>query len=257
MIEILIIVEAEADFRTASVLADRVIVEKAPDWFRDLVDDSPDTLDYHRKWIGFENEPFSCWKHIKKLQKTRYPRLRALGHHKGEKLGSDGAATRKILLMAQQERKTRPALQAVVLIRDLDSQAMERKKSLELMRDDFKDEFAVVLGISDTKREAWVLNGFEPQNKDEKKALHRLCDELKFNPCLDAHRLRTITRGVTQTQKRDVKWVLDRLTGGDYSREERCWKETTLDVLRERGEHTYLTRYLKEVEDLLLPLIVN
>jgi hypothetical protein len=44
------------------------------------------------------------------------------------------------------------------------------------------------------------------------------------------------------------------LTDGNHEREEKCWKDTALATLRERGEETMLKNYLDEVESSLLPL---
>jgi hypothetical protein len=45
------------------------------------------------------------------------------------------------------------------------------------------------------------------------------------------------------------------LTDQNSEREERCWKETALATLQERGEQTYLKEFLAEVKDRLLPLL--
>jgi predicted ATPase len=53
--------------------------------------------------------------------------------------------------------------------------------------------------------------------------------------------------------EQSAKRVLDALTGDDPDRVTRCWKDTPLETLRERGEHNGLKEYLEEVGELLGP----
>ncbi|TNE45045.1 MAG: hypothetical protein EP343_27630 [Deltaproteobacteria bacterium] len=255
MIEILVIVEAGADFRTASCLADRVIAEKSSEEGNDWVGDNLEDL---RQWVGFSpSTSYSCWKDIKSIRAQKQGSPRMLGHLRGEPLGSDGTAARLVVLMAEQELKYRPNLRAIMFIRDLDvhSQKQKRIESINRVRDAYKDLFTIVLGVADPKREAWVLNGFVPQGAEEKAAVEELHKTLGFDPCLDAHKLRTVGLNNPKEQERNIKEVLDELTGKDYDREEKCWSVTPLELLSKRGEETYLSDFLIEVEEFLLPLM--
>jgi hypothetical protein len=49
--------------------------------------------------------------------------------------------------------------------------------------------------------------------------------------------------------------VLRVLVGDNPEREERCWKQTPLDTLHERGTQTGLDEYLHEVRQHLVPLL--
>jgi hypothetical protein len=40
-------------------------------------------------------------------------------------------------------------------------------------------------------------------------------------------------------------------------REQQCWEETNLELLRERGIHTGLTAYICEVEQRLIKIILS
>ncbi len=55
--------------------------------------------------------------------------------------------------------------------------------------------------------------------------------------------------------KRSTKRILEELTEGKWEREERCWCQTPLDVLRERGVASGLTDFLEEVDACLVPLV--
>ncbi|MGZ8246361.1 hypothetical protein, partial [Methylomagnum sp.] len=113
-------------------------------------------------------------------------------------------------------------------------------------------EFQIIIGTADRMREAWVLNGFIPSDQTEQRRLEETSQALGFCPCEDAHRLRS-----TSDRNRNPKVVLENLTGGEYSREEQCWKEAPLETLRTKGKHTGLTDYLSEIEQRLVPIICN
>jgi hypothetical protein len=103
-------------------------------------------------------------------------------------------------------------------------------------------------------REAWVLNGFIPSNKDEEQILKEITTQLTFNPCEESHRLRS--NSLTEPDRiRNPKVVVEKLTGGRMQREQQCWEETPLEYLREKGVHTGLTAYIKEIEARLIPII--
>jgi hypothetical protein len=144
-----------------------------------------------------------------------------------------------------------PPPATVILIRDLDNQP-ERRKWLEQAREEYT-QIPAIVGTADRNREAWVLNGFLPANSTETATLKEIEAELNFHPCLDADRLRANASG----DNRNPKLVLDRLTGGDFDRQQQCWTETCLKELRDRGVATGLTSYLKELEERLVPLLTS
>lgn len=49
--------------------------------------------------------------------------------------------------------------------------------------------------------------------------------------------------------------IVEQLTDGDMRREQQCWEDTDLELLRERGIHTGLVDYIGEVEQRLPALI--
>ncbi|MHC5934412.1 hypothetical protein [Nostoc sp.] len=40
-------------------------------------------------------------------------------------------------------------------------------------------------------------------------------------------------------------------------REQQCWEDTSLKLLRKRGVHTGLTAYIQEIEQHLTPIILS
>ena len=57
---------------------------------------------------------------------------------------------------------------------------------------------------------------------------------------------------------RNPKVVLEELTArNDELREQQCWQETSLELLRQRGKYTGLTDYLDEIEQRLIPVLLE
>jgi hypothetical protein len=86
--------------------------------------------------------------------------------------------------------------------------------------------------------------------------LEEIKTQLSFDPCAEAHRLRS-NSFEEPDRHRNPKVVLEKLTGGDFSREQQCWAESSLDTLRSKGVDTGLTAYLDEVEQRLVPMITK
>ncbi|WYL97937.2 MAG: hypothetical protein HEQ35_22320 [Gloeotrichia echinulata IR180] len=254
VIEFIVIVESGADARTATKLAERILIEKV-DWLED------DNLQYCFKWCGLQaGTEYSCWKDISKILESlelsglRLPRYR--GHHSpGVPLKADGAASIKVLNLIRYLQKTRQ-IRAVILIRDLDNQP-ERREGIEqarLQHTNLESKLEIVIGAAAPKREAWVLNGFIPSNQQEEQIIEEIKTKLSFDPCIESHRLRS-TSQEEPDRIRNPKVVVEVLTSQNMEREQQCWEETSLELLRQRGVHTGLKDYICEVEQRLAPII--
>lgn len=252
MIEICVIVESNADFRTATQLAERVLKERI-DW-----------LDFEFpsfRWSGLEaNSKRSLWQDINQISEQFKQRGLHIPKYQGQKaspLKADGAIALKVLNMVNVLiRKEKRDIRAILFIRDADSQP-ERKEGLSQAKKAHSGnppETRIVLGVADRMREAWVLNGFEPLASDEKQVLSECAKQLGFDPCEEAHRLRSGSKKESE-RMRNPKYVLEKLTGGDFDRERKCWEETPLELLRKRGQNTGLNAFLIEIEQELVPLI--
>jgi hypothetical protein len=256
VIEFIVIVESSADSRTATKLAERVLKEKF-DWLDD------DILQHCFQWTGLEEgTEFSCWRDIIKIiddakSQIKYKPSRFIGHSKGVPLKADGAASIKVLNLVRFLQKTRH-IKAVIFIRDLDNQP-ERKEGIEQARSEHIDKMPkleIIIGAADPKREAWVLNGFIPSNQQEEQILEEIKNKLSFDPCIESHRLRATSEKEPE-RIRNVKVVVEQLTGNDMEREKQCWEETNLKHLRERGVDTGLTDYICEVEERLAAILLS
>lgn len=263
MIEFIIIVESRADAETARKLAERVLVETV-DWLE------PELLPYLFRWSGLDpGTDYSCWSDIKDIMQrakaSGLPIPKFLGHRKRGPLKADGAATLKILNLIRvlQLKKSRPdensrSLRAVLFIRDLDNQP-ERREGIEQARAEQihqSPQLEIIIGAANRMREAWVLNGFIASNPEEVQTLEAIRKQLPFDPCEESHRLRSNSREEPE-RIRNPKVVLEELTGGNWSREQQCWEETSLELLRQRGRYTGLTDYLNEIEKRLIPVLLE
>jgi hypothetical protein len=256
VIEFIVIVESGADARTATKLAELVLQEKF-DWLDD------DILQHCFQWTGLEEgTEFSCWRDITKIidnakSQIKYKPSRFIGHSKGEPLKADGAASIKILNLVRFLQRIRQ-IKAVLFIRDLDNQP-ERKEGIKQARSEHINKtpkLEIIIGAADPKREAWVLNGFIPSNQQEKQIIEEIKNKLSFDPSIESHRLRATSEKEPE-RIRNVKVVVEQLTGNDMEREKQCWEETNLKHLRERGVDTGLTDYIQEVEQRLAAILLS
>lgn len=233
--------EAEADFLTATELADRELVEAINDWL------DAEQLVYQRTWIGETPAGHRLtWKAIPQL--AREAGIRAHGHFGGEPGLPDAAAARRAILFLLEAI---PDLNAIVLIRDQDDEA-ERREGLEQAQTHDHSGMVIVIGVAVVEREAWVVSGFNPLDDEETARLQGERTSLGFNPCERSHELSACK---DDTAKRSPKRVLHILSGGDHDRQRRCWRETPLTGLRTRGGENGLAAYLNEVRERLAPLI--
>lgn len=241
--EFVVIVEGPEDARTACVLADRVVLEEGPHWL------SAHMRDRMRTWTGLQStEDFTQWREVKALARERD--VGPLGHPKsGKSGGADLAQARKAIILhaLMMDEEEAPVL---LLVRDTDTER-QSQRDLEQARHQPKtpEWLTVVVGVAHPKREAWVLNGFDPEDADEEEALAQMKQELGCDPRLDAHTLTASSSGA----KTNAKRVLRTLVGSE-DRERRCWEEADLATLWERGEETGLRAFLTEVKERLLPL---
>ena len=222
LIEFIVIVESSADARTATKLAERVLVEKI-DWL------DAEMLQHHFQWSGLEaGTDNSCWKNInyiieREKESGFQPQRFLRRDKKGQKtLQPDGANTIKILNLVSHLQKTRQ-IKAVLLIRDLDNQP-QRRQGIEQARSEHinrQPKLEIIIGTADRMREAWVLNGFIPSNREEEQILQEITTQLTFNPCNESHKLRS-NSWQEPDRIRNPKVVVEKLTGGKMEREQQC-----------------------------------
>ncbi len=238
VVSIAVVCEADADRRIACGLADRVICAQV-DWI------SAEVLDSYRVFRGWElSEPYLEWRKVRSL--AAQAGIRAHGHFRGEPGAPDASAARRALLLLL---VSSPPPDAVLLIRDSDGDE-DRRRGLKQARGERAWQFAIAIGVAHTKRECWVLNGFEPSDDQERKLLAEEQRKLGLDPCSASDRL----TAKHDSDKLSAKRIFRVLTEGDKAREEPCWVRSDLTMLRDRGRSTGLAEYLSELQDRIVPL---
>ena len=236
-----VVCEAPADYLTATQLADREIVDAMKSWLEQ------DALVYLRNWEASspDGEPL-LWKKMKTL--AAEAGVTTAGHFNGQPGEADAAAARRALRYL---RTVYPDLAAIALVRDQDNQP-ERRRGLEQAREVDDGRVPIVIGLAIIKRECRVIAGFDPADEDETARHAAERKHLGFDPRLRSEEL---TAGKGDNAKRSAKEVLAVLCDNRFEREQRCWRETPLTTLRERGANNGLAAYLDEVRERLAPLI--
>jgi hypothetical protein len=233
-----LVCEATGDFEMVCALVDRLLCE-----WKDYIDAT--VLDAYRCWQGYyPGTSFLPWTQVKDLARNVGIRV-----HRGfvtePPLSDCYAGIRAIRLFADRE----PPPDALLLVRDSDGDE-ERIGGLPQARDSVSVKPLTIIGVAHTKRECWLLAGFEPRDEEERSCLAALRQELGFDPRLEAERL----TAEKDHFKRSAKRVLHHLTNGDHERELACLSDLSLEVLKERGCNSGLAAFLDELERLLLPL---
>jgi hypothetical protein len=240
--EIVVVAESRSDKQMACGLADRVIIENTPDWIGDQIE-------VNRRWRGFDSgTEFTKWSELKGIASE--VKVRILGHRHHEIGGFDYAAARKAIVLCTVLEEE--GIEGLLLVRDMDRQLDERRRSLNEARSHANlDNLAVLFALPNPMREAWLLNGFVPADEEERQRLQKEKAEIGCDPCEVAETL----SGRRDSDRKSPKRILRALTAGERDREENCWKETPLAVLATRGIRTGLVDFLQEVKCTLVPLL--
>ncbi len=233
--------EAEADFRAATTLIDRVLVERI-DWLE------PEHLEHVRRydswesahgWTRLQNVPTSVAAKSLKVK---------MGHFSGEPGAPDALLARKAILMLS-SMKPRPDV--LLVMRDTDNHP-QRKIGWIQARDEYHGRPPLVLGIAIIKRENWILAGFRSRNDDEQLRLQAERQTLGYDPSLKPDQANSQEFGSKHCPKR----VLANLVGSaGVERELECLRETPLTELLTRGESIGLSQFLNEIQTIMCPLL--
>jgi len=234
-----VVYEAPADFQIATELADRVLVE-AIDWMEDQL------LDHQRTWIREWSGAPLTWKRIK--WSAIYAGFNLRGLYDEEPGKPDARAAHRAVVYLSYSI---PDLAGILLIRDQDNQP-ERREGLEQARGEAKLPLPVVVGLAVVERECWVISGFDPLNEAEESRLAAERQTLGFDPRMRSEEL---TACKNDLARRSPKRVLRVLCDGEHDRERRCWLETLIETLRDRGAINGLSMFLDEVRTKLAVLI--
>ena len=251
---IVVVCEGPTDVPLVCSLADRVLREHV-DWIREQP-----ALDDFRAYVGLEGESgYLTWIEVKERFARSGMRLRRYGR---EKPFPDQVPTHKALLLIARQHQSAAdegGIAGALIYRDADHQP-ERRHGIETARREFVEPHQalqspqqwrqhIAIAVAEPKNEAWVLAGFVPGDDDEHAALAAAREELGFAPHETPAELDAREHGA----KRSAKRVLDQLCP-DRERRSRCWCETPLDTLRQRGDRCGLAHFLDEVRERLVPL---
>lgn len=249
MLEFVLVAEGKNDEQVIPCLADRVLCA-GEDWIRDNFGDDPERL---WKWTAIEPDPvyrYTSWVQIAKLGDKYKNKLRIYSRP-GE--GYRTAETRRAIAVCVLLRRDKPTA-ALILARDLDSKPIEHRKTMEAVRQENKTtlNFPIILATPNRVVESWMLHGFICENEHEEEQLKTLRQDFGFDPCTHGHQL----------HPDDAKDVIGKLisdTGGSKNMERRgrCWANTDLKTLSERGQDSHLAAFLDEVKNDLLPLLTG
>jgi hypothetical protein len=234
VVSIAIICEADADRRTASHLADRILCNDV-DWIES------DLLDSYRRWQGLSSsESYLKLSHV--WLAAKQCNVKAMGHF-GDEPGAPDARTARLAFLLLVGADPQP--KAVVLVRDTDND-LKRKRGSEQARKDRPWPFEIVFGVAHPKRECWILAGYQPSTVAEKATLQKVRQELGFDPCIQSHEL----TAKHDTDKKSAKRVL-----ADFVADEQaCWQHADLQLLHDRGSVNGLEDFLAEIRCRLIPL---
>ena len=244
-----VVVEDRPDFDTGTTLADRVVLAKVS-WLE------PELLDHVRRYCGLSDETgYARWTDAA-FQRSAFGKNRfgaQAGHFRSasgvsEPAAADALATRRALI----QMKLR-GVEVALLLRDED-RCNDRGKGMQQARTEEEEHdrpLTVIIGVARSKRECWVLCGFDPRDDIERDSLQAERQFLGFDPREQAERL----TAKHDHDKLSAKRVLSVLTKDNRSREVACWEQTDINSLRSRGNNSGLASYLDEVEQRLIPLI--
>ncbi len=211
-----VVYEAQADFDTATELADRVLVARI-DWLDETL------LDSQRQWIGKDQSgSLLSWKSMPR--RARELNIRVRGHFDGAPGLADAKAGRRAIAYVL---RVLGNVDAILLIRDMDDQ-IERRQGLEQARAWYSPETKIILGVAIPERERWLIGGFDAEDDAEMDQLGLETKALGFDPRVNSHEL---TACKNDHALRSPKRVLAALMGDNRERQRKCWLTASLDVL--------------------------
>lgn len=235
-----VVSEAELDFKVASELADRVIVQETH-W----MDESD--LASMREWSGVE--PGYAY-----LKLSAMKSVESRVGFSPKVTGSFGegpfytTARRAMLIIEYVKEKQDLDVGAVVFIADSDGDK-ERIAGIESAIANSPWTFKSACALPHPSIEAWILVGFVPTTPEEETLLAQIRSDISLDPTREPHRCNG-----PAGDPRNIKNITNRICSDDYERKRQCWSETALDELKNRSGETNLREFLDAVRDEFVPL---
>lgn len=237
--------EADADFRAASVLIDRLLRDQHP-WIEEH-------LDTQRSFVAaVPNHPWTRLQNAHELARVRGLRPRK-GHFNGQPGEPDALLARSAILLLS---SIRPRPHVLVIVRDVDNHP-RRVIGWQQAQVEYHGEPPLITGLAIIKRENWILAGYIPDDETERGRLLSETTNLGFDPTESPHE----AHAHEETARRSPKRILASLISLDgeakVHREIRCLQEPDLLVLHERGQQVGLAQFLSDLRNLLCPRFGN
>ncbi len=255
MPDVFIACEAVADLRVAKGFAERVLLNELT-WFEDL------TLEARPIWGGFlQGTEFLRWASIRSVYKAvedeKPARVSAVLGRFGNGIPPKLEAINALKALRLAELTT---AYAVILMRDTDAHKQAELRAgllhgfdeyLRTRVNNARSAVQVILATPDRYREAWLLAGFVAKNNLEQSKVNAEKHVLSgIDPFQEPHRLQDAPNNL-----RCAKDIWNRLSDQNETREEACWSNSSLEVLRTNGEGCGLVAYLDEVKNFLVPAL--
>lgn len=234
-----------------------VLICEGPDDNRILRAMIPSVLREACDWLetehcGFqgmtESDEYLAWKSVDQEHKSCFPGNFGMSH-----MGRFGGQP-----ALPYSRSARKALQVLkfrftdtdgfVLVCDEDVRDSRRLDGLRQARDTSSLASRTAVGVARPKLEAWVLAGFQHETEIELAALRAEIEALTFDPTQEPNRIRSQASG----DVRDIKRVLDALTGGDHEREASA--ASSIDRICQNGRDAGAVEFIEECRSRLAPL---
>jgi len=233
--------EDEAHGVLVTTLARRAAVEQV-DWLDD------ETLEHMWRWLGPRGDNDFRLSQDLELRRPGGRPIRLNSRIHGEPLRPEARMYRRILLAFEQ---LSPRPEIVIIARDGDGRADERRGGFEQIIEGLSWSFAAILAMPEPESEAWFIGGFEPTDESER-ARHGelLRGGLNFNPVTEPHRLTSQPNDAPT----DAKRVAAALLGDKHDRRNACL-EMPLATLAERGKLAGLARFIADLRRILVPLV--
>ncbi len=246
-----IVCEGPSDFRTISLLVDHVLCSRV-DWIEH------DQLDVYREWIGEDGgNPevvFYKWATVgNRAKEARY--TKSIHGYFDEMPGDPDALTARRILVYLKAIAAKQGIEGVIIVRDTDGYATGRASGLRQARDSSPVgwPFAVAVGVAHPCREGWLLCLYKPRNSREEQLLDEERRTLKFDPTMEPHRLLAKADGDPRNPKRD----LSALTCDNHERESQCVEGWSVEEIKNLGQATLLSDFIREIEQHLIPLFAG
>lgn len=255
-LRIIHVAEDELSACVSRELLNRIVLENCEPWMQDQLIDHPGTL--HRFTKLTDSAGWADRSDVGSVSESRKLRLHPGG------LSGNAALAYKCARLA-----TVLAPESVLLLAfDSDHKPTEERLAPGIARAKADGKTVVLCVVAEATPEfdAWVLAGWSAENRHEETLLHdakkRLADEqYRFDPLDHLDRLTS----AKNTDPRDAKALCAELcglprseqVGCDTDRASRCWRDTPLSNIENRGHAIGIPEFVRNVCEVVIPALTR